>query len=168
MSRAIRFNLQSILFVVCYSLLAVSSQASESRTEIMVNADGYAIQGYDPVSYFVQGKPKKGLRTHQYDWQGATWLFGSKENKKLFIASPEKYAPQYGGWCAFGAADGYAAEPDPLTSWTIYDDKLYLNYDQSVLQKWGQDIPGFLEKADAIWPKLSQELEIGTAKVYWK
>ncbi|MCE2030290.1 YHS domain-containing (seleno)protein [Sessilibacter corallicola] len=167
MSRFTPYKVQCFFSAFLF-LFVFQSHAKESHTEIMVNAAGYAIHGYDPVSYFVQGEPKKGLRTHQYKWHGATWLFGSKENKNLFMKSPEKYAPQYGGWCAFGAADGYAAEPDPLTSWTIYKDKLYLNYNQSVLQQWGKDIPTFLEKAKTSWPQLSSELEAGTAKVYWK
>ncbi len=150
------------------SIAACASSKQYSLTEVMVAEDGYAIHGYDPVSYFTDGEPSKGSEEFSYEWKEATWLFSSAEHRDLFKESPEKYAPQYGGWCAYGAAGGYAADVDPLESWTIHDDKLYLNYDKSVSKKWNKDIPGYLEKADEKWPKLNEELQEGTAKVYWK
>jgi YHS domain-containing protein len=121
----------------------------------VVNASwtGTAIDGYDPVAYFKQGKPVEGDSEYSYDWMGATWYFASAENRDLFAADPEKYAPQYGGYCAWAVSQGYTASSDP-EAWRIVDDKLYLNYSKSVQSRWAQDIPGNIEKADANWPKV--------------
>jgi len=114
---------------------------------------GVAIEGYDPVSYFTVGKPTKGMKEYSYDWMNATWRFASKENLELFKAEPEKYAPQYGGYCAWAVSQGKTAGIDPQ-AWKIVNGKLYLNYNRSVQEQWEQDIPGNIRKADENWPKL--------------
>ena len=85
----------ALLFV---SLIVFSCSATSSHSQINVNSDGVALKGYDPAAYFTMGKPVKGDKQFGYDWNGARWLFASQEHKDLFIASPEKYAPQYGGY----------------------------------------------------------------------
>ncbi len=117
---------------------------------------GVAIEGYDPVAYFQDGAPRKGAKKHVYDWRGATWRFASTANRQLFVADPEKYAPQYGGYCAFAVSQGKTAGIDP-DSWSIVDDKLYLNYNQKIQTKWRADIPGYISSADAAWPRLLAE-----------
>jgi len=112
---------------------------------------GVAIEGYDPVAYFTDGKPVEGKKEHSFEWMDATWRFASAEHRDLFAADPEKYAPQYGGYCAWAVANGYTASIDP-DAWKIWDGKLYLNYDKDVQQKWAQDIPGNVAKGDANWP----------------
>jgi len=112
---------------------------------------GGAIRGYDPVAYFTERRPVKGGDTHTLEYLSATWKFASAENRAAFEAAPEKYAPQYGGYCAFAVSRGYTASIDP-EAWTIVDDKLYLNYSKSVRESWSQDIPGNIEKANANWP----------------
>ena len=112
-----------------------------------------AIKGHDPVAYFTQGGPAKGKGAHQHEWMGATWYFANAENMELFAADPEKYAPQYGGYCAYAVSQGYTAKIDP-DAWRIVDDKLYLNFSLKVQKIWEKDIPGYIVKADANWPKV--------------
>jgi hypothetical protein len=110
-----------------------------------------ALGGYDSVAYFLERKPVKGDRRYVHEWMGAEWRFVSAENRERFIAAPQRYAPQYGGYCAWAVAQGYTASGDPQ-NWKIVDDKLYLNYDNVVQKKWEADIQGFIVKADKNWP----------------
>ena len=112
---------------------------------------GTAIDGTDPVSYFTEGRPIAGNSSITHEWNGATWRFSSEDNKALFISDPTKYAPQYGGYCAWAVSQGYTASTTP-DAWKIVDGKLYLNYSASVQQTWETDIPGFIEAADQNWP----------------
>ena len=112
-----------------------------------------AIKGYDPVAYFTQGGPAKGRSAHSHDWMGATWYFANAENRELFAAEPDKYAPQYGGYCAYAVSQGYTAKIDP-DAWKIVDDKLYLNFSLKVQKIWEEDIPGYIAKADLNWPQI--------------
>ncbi|MEG0869258.1 MAG: YHS domain-containing (seleno)protein [Hafnia sp.] len=112
-----------------------------------------AILGYDPVAYFVDRKPKAGQDQYSYRWMGATWKFSTAEHLQLFKASPEKYAPQYGGYCAYGVAKDnlVSIEPD---KWKVLNGKLYLNYDGDVQKKWLVDPAGFIKTADGKFSKL--------------
>lgn len=112
---------------------------------------GVAVGGYDPVAYFEEGKPVKGSKDITLKHEGATWRFASAENRSTFEANPAKYAPQYGGYCAWAVSKGYTAKGDPQ-AWTIHDGKLYLNYDKNVRATWEKNIPGNVAKADANWP----------------
>lgn len=108
---------------------------------------GIAIRGYDTVAYFTLSKPVKGDEKYSIDWNDATWLFSTQEHADLFKNDPEMYAPQYGGYCAYGVAQNYLVKIE-ADQWRIVDDKLYLNYDKGVQKKWLKDIPGFNKKAD--------------------
>ena len=112
-----------------------------------------AIKGYDPVAYFTAGKPTQGKKAHSYDWMGATWRFANAKHQKRFRQNPQKYAPQYGGYCAYAVSQGITANIDPQ-AWRIIDGKLYLNLSPNIQAIWQQDIPGYIAKADANWPKL--------------
>ncbi len=112
-----------------------------------------AVGGHDPVAFFTDGRPVKGSKEFTHRWMDADWRFASAENRDRFAADPEKFAPQYGGYCAWAAAQGYTAPGDP-DHWKIVDGKLYLNYDAGVQAKWEKDIPGFIQKADANWPAI--------------
>jgi YHS domain-containing protein len=114
---------------------------------------GVAIDGYDPVAYFTDSKPVRGTKQLTHTWNGATWQFASAEHRDLFAADPEKYAPQYGGWCAYAVAHNSTADVDP-EAWTIHDGKLYLNYDTKVRAKWLANRDAFIAQADANWPRL--------------
>lgn len=112
-----------------------------------------ALRGYDPVAYFKVHKAVKGKESLTTVWQGATWHFSSQENLEAFKENPEKYAPQYGGYCAYGVAQGYTPEIDPQ-AFHIKDGKLYLNLSKVVLKRWKEDIPGYVRDADKNWPEL--------------
>ena len=125
-----------------------------------VNEDhGVAIKGYDPVAYFTDNKPVKGSKAHSFVYEGATYEFASAAHRKLFAADPEKYAPQFGGFCAYGTASGHKAVIDPA-AFSIVEGKLYLNYNTEVRDVWRKDEPGYIHKADEAWPTVSQQTEV--------
>lgn len=115
-----------------------------------------AVQGYDPVAYFKDGQPGKGSKDFTAEYKGATFRFVSADNRDAFLGDPEKYAPQYGGYCAWAVSQGYHAKGD-ARFWKIVDGKLYLNYNGAVQEKWEGDIPGFIAKADEAWPDLNRQ-----------
>lgn len=144
-------------FLLTLSLLAFAGPALAASP---VNTDffGTAVEGTDVVAYFTQGEAVPGSREFTHEWRGATWRFASAEHRDLFVADPERYAPQYGGYCAYAVSQGATAGIDP-EAWTIHDGRLYLNLNESIQKRWEKDIPGFIAKADANWPTLS-----GTAR----
>ena len=116
-----------------------------------------AIKGYDTVAYFKDSKALKGNESFTVQWHDMTWYFATKENKDLFAAGPEKFAPQYDGYCAWALTESRKAITDPEV-WKIVDGKLYLNCSKSAYEKWSKDIPGNIRKADANWLKLSGKI----------
>ncbi len=112
-----------------------------------------AIGGYDPVAYFAEGEPVKGLSQYSYRWNGATWHFSSAEHRDRFRADPQSFAPQYGGYCAYAVAHG-ATAPTNADAWSIVDGKLYLNYSLAVRENWRKDTPRFIRRADRNWTEL--------------
>jgi len=114
-----------------------------------------AVGGYDTVAYFTQGKPVKGKKEHAMKWKEAWWYFASAENLAKFKADPTAFAPQFGGYCAYGLAQNATVKGDPLL-WKIVDGKLYLNINKSVVKIWQKDIPGYIVKANGNWPKILQ------------
>ncbi len=139
-----------IVFVALAFIISVTASAQSSQ--VFKTEEG-AIRGYDPVAYFKDRKPVVGLKEHRLEWNGAQWYFSSKENKVLFEKNPEQYAPQYGGYCAYGTADGHKAPTQP-DAWSIVDDKLYLNYNKKVQTEWKKDQPAYIKKADINWPTI--------------
>jgi len=107
-----------------------------------------AINGYDTVAYFTLGKPVKGQDALATEWMGAKWKFSTQAHLDLFKANPEKYAPQYGGYCAYGVVQNYLVKVQP-DQFTVRDGKLYLNYDADVQAKWLKDPAGYIKAADA-------------------
>lgn len=120
------------------------------------SSEGVALGGYDVVAYFTEHKALQGKVEFQTAWQGATWRFTSAGNRDLFAKEPGKYAPQYGGFCAYGVAQGHKAPVDP-TAWRIVGGKLYLNFNREVQDLWVKDIPGNIKAADELWPKVGTE-----------
>lgn len=112
---------------------------------------GVAVGGYDPVAYFTEKRPVPGREEFKLEHDGATWRFASAANRDAFRATPAKFAPQYGGYCAWAVSQGYTAKGDP-TVWSVTDGKLYLNFNKSVQAGWVKDVPGLVKKADANWP----------------
>ncbi len=139
--------------LLVFLLIGYVSNAQEDAIYTTKNG---AIQGYDPVAYFKDGSPVKGNKEISTTWMGAKWFFSSNENLNLFESDPEKYAPQYGGYCAYGVAKGglYKTEPE---AWKIVDGKLYLNYSLKIQKDWEEDISGFIVSADKKWPELKAD-----------
>jgi YHS domain-containing protein len=130
-----------LLLLTGFSSIAVGSQAKD-----------VAIKGYDTIAYFKAGKAIKGNESFSFQWHGMTWYFATKENRDLFAISPEKYSPQYDGYCAWAMAEGRKAQADPEV-WKIVSGKLYLNCSKEAYEKWSKDIPGNIQKADTNWLK---------------
>jgi YHS domain len=112
-----------------------------------------AINGYDPVAYFTVGKPVKGQDGFSFTWMDARWKFASQANLDLFKADPERYAPQYGGYCAYGVAKGNLVKVEP-DQFTIRGGKLYLNYDADIQAQWLKDPDGFIAQANGKFKSL--------------
>lgn len=141
---------QSLLAFFTFALLSFQANAVQPR---IFSTSAGAIEGYDPVAYFTAGEPRKGRDEFSYQWQDATFKFSSAENLAAFKAAPEKYAPQYGGYCAYAVSEGATASTVP-EAWSIVDGKLYLNYSRGVKKRWSKDIPGRIAKADKNWPNV--------------
>ena len=118
------------------------------KTGIFGGRSDTAINGYDTVAYFTVGKPVKGQDALATEWMGAKWKFSTQAHLDLFKANPEKYAPQYGGYCAYGVTRDYLVKVEP-DQFTVRDGKLYLNYDAEVQAKWLKDPAGYIKAADA-------------------
>ena len=140
-----------------FSFLLLSWVSSASALDAVHQSwTGKAIDGYDPVAYFTNGEPTEGDKDFQYEWNDATWYFVSEQNLEKFKVSPEKYAPQYGGYCAWAVSQGYTASTDP-EAWEIHDGKLYLNYNKSVRQTWLKDKENNIVAGDKNWPELLKD-----------
>ncbi|GGD61164.1 hypothetical protein GCM10011514_26450 [Emticicia aquatilis] len=135
-------------FIILFVFVSGSIFAQEKT---IFQKNGVAINGYDPVAYFTDNMPVKGKETLSFDWNGVKWQFSSDTNLALFKANPEKYAPQYGGFCAYGVSENHKSPTDP-NAWTIVDEKLYLNYNPKVKELWTKDIPNRIKKANDYWP----------------
>ena len=140
--------------VLMLGMAASLPMFAESKSDpINKDSAGVAIKGYDAVAYFKQSQPVKGSAAFTYQWMNAAWWFASAENRDEFARNPAKYAPQYGGYCAYGLSRGYTAPIDP-EAWSIVEGKLYLNYSKAVRKTWSEAIPRYIELADRNWPGL--------------
>lgn len=142
-----------IAFVALFSIVQAKAQKSE-----IFAPRGKAIKGYDAVAFFKQSKAVKGADSLSYQWKGANWLFATQEDLDAFKATPEKYVPQYGGFCAYGASDGPGHKsPTQTETWTVVNDKLYFNYNPKVKELWVKDQENLIKKADANWIELKEK-----------
>lgn len=139
-----------VLAAMSIYFLMPSQTRAEGPPVYTNSATGIAINGYDPVSYFTVGEPVAGRTEFSAEWGGAPWHFASAENRELFLADPERYAPQYGGWCAFAMAQSSYAPTIP-EAWTVRDGKLYLNFSGGVRDQWLSDADHLISRADAYW-----------------
>ena len=135
------------------ALLAAPRPAAAAEDPVYSDWRGRAIKGYDPVAYHTEGKPVPGSADITHEWNDATWRFASEENRALFQADPARYAPQFGGYCAWAVSKGYTASVDP-EAWSVVEGKLYLNYSKSVRKQWEADRPAAIARAEANWPKV--------------
>ena len=118
--------------------------------------DGYALGGYDAVAYHTEDAAQRGSAEFSHDHNGATWLFTSAENRDLFAADPEAYAPAYDGHCAFGVSQDLKVPGDPEI-WAVVDGVLYVNVSPRAQTLWEQDVPGHIERATVNWPDLEPQ-----------
>lgn len=138
-------------------LVAVAAIPSANAGQVTYQSGGSAINGYDPVAYFTMSKPVEGNSAHSLEWNGAKWVFSSAKNLALFSANPEKYAPKYGGYCAYAVSRGYTAPTDPQ-AWSVVDGSLYLNYSKGVRSRWNSDQAANITAGDKNWPELRDKL----------
>lgn len=124
-----------------------------STSALNLDKQGVAIKGFDPVAYFTDSKPTEGSSKFTFSYKGATYHFANASNRETFKANPEKFAPQYGGFCAMGVALSKKLDGDPQ-AWRVVDNKLYLNLNKDVQKKWVEDVPGNLKKAETEWPQV--------------
>ena len=143
------------IILVFFSLFMISTVAVCQRSPIF-ETDGKAIRGYDVVAYFTSGEPIRGIDSFSTQWNNATWLFSTSANRESFKKEPEKYLPEYGGYCAYGTANGYKAPTQP-DAWAIVDGKLYFNYNKKVKAMWDKDQPVYIEKANKHWPVIKDK-----------
>ncbi len=121
---------------------------------LTIQGPGLAVHGYDVVAYFNNGRPAVGSAEHSTVFEGATYRFASQQHLETFERAPEKYVPQYGGYCAYGVAAGAKFDGDPQL-WRIVDGKLYLNLNQEIQSTWEKDVAGNILKADRNWRKIA-------------
>ncbi len=141
--------------VIAGLLLLPLASAFAVVDPINKNVFGTALKGYDAVAYFKESRAVEGKNAFRHEWSGAKWYFVSAANRDEFAKNPARYAPQFGGYCAWAVGHGYTANIDPHV-WRIIDDKLYLNYDKSVQRMWEQDTAGWIMKGNENWPKLKR------------
>lgn len=150
----------TFLLFLALTSMAISAQNAQKRLSDLNVKNNVAIEGYDPVAYFVQNKAVKGKQNLTSIYEGVVYYFSTEKNKQTFIKNPSKYEPQYGGWCAFAMGDyGEKVEVNPET-FKILDGKLYLFYNayfNNTLKSWNKDEVNLKRKADANWLKLSKK-----------
>jgi len=135
------------LFVLGGSITAMADTSTET------DANDVILAGHDAVAYFTQSKAVEGLPTFTAQYQGAVYRFASADNRDLFKANPEKYAPAYGGYCALGTSFGKKFEIDGK-AFEIVEGRLYVNKNLKVYQTWKKDIPNNIVKAEGQWPSI--------------
>jgi YHS domain-containing protein len=113
-------------------------------------------KGYDVVAYFTDARPTPGSERYTHEYGGVKWQFANKENRDLFADDPQKYAPQYGGFCSWGVSVGKLFDVDPVNGWKIVDGKLYLNFNGDINATFSKDPHNFIAKANRNWPVLNQ------------
>ena len=129
--------------------------ADDAKVPVSTNSEKVAIQGYDTVAYFTEGKPTQGSPEFESTWQGARWRFASAAHRDMFSKQPESYAPRFGGFCVMGLTMGVTATSDP-EAWTIVDGKLYLSTYKDDIADFNKDPSRNIEKAEAAWKALGQ------------
>lgn len=138
------------------SLLAVSliaSGAAWAGVDTETDDNGIILAGHDAVAYFTQGKPVLGKAIITAVHNDAIYRFSSEENRDMFVSNPDKYAPAYGGFCAYGATFGKKFEINGK-AFEIVDGVLYVNKDENVYKAWAKSIPTHIDEADQEWPKI--------------
>lgn len=143
-----------LLTATVISFLSLPALAGE---QVFTGDEGnVAVNGYDVVAYFTEGEPMQGSAEHSMQWRGAEWHFASADHLEKFRENPERYAPAYGGYCAYGAAKGKALASSPHF-WNIKDGRLFLNLNEKVHGLWNQDPEKHIQEGDRNWPNVDKE-----------
>jgi YHS domain-containing protein len=155
---ALRRPIPSVIALVAAILFGYGDAQAVKQTGGEYNTlhAGLGAEGYDPVAYFTDRRAVHGKSEFEAVYGGVTWRFATADHRDLFEADPAKYAPQYGGFCAWGVAQGKLFDVDPVDGWRIVDGKLYMNFNKDILDLWQQDLDGNLSKAEANWPTLNR------------
>lgn len=151
---AIRLDRRSLAALFAGLAIIADSSAQAASPAIFTPRSGLALDGYDTVAFFTQGRPVQGDARFETVWQGARWRFAGQDHLDRFLAEPARFAPQYGGYCAWAVGAQNALAPGDARYWRIVDNKLYVNYDAGVQRQWVRDIPGFILAADRNWPAI--------------
>jgi len=141
-----------LLFGAAEPALAVKQTGGEYNTLFA----GLGAKGYDVVAYFTDGKPIPGSDQYTREYGGVKWKFASREHRDLFAQNPQKYAPQFGGFCTWGVANGKLFDVDPVAGWLIVDGRLYTNFNAELNATVAEDPEGFIVKANSNWPGLNK------------
>jgi YHS domain-containing protein len=144
------------LFLLVFGLMLALPAFAQTKTLLNLDKDGVAIQGYDPVAFFTDGKPVKGKPELGYHYKGATYYFATKEHRDAFKSDPSKYEPEFGGYCAYGVSRSKLVQID-VDAFQIVDGKLLLQYSKGVRDDFNKDKQGNLAKANANWPGLVEK-----------
>lgn len=150
--RAVKWIGISLLLLVLAGFVLARSVGMFASNPVYANSNG-AIGGYDPVAYFDEQRPVKGSAELTTEWNGATWYFSTADRLSRFRAAPERYAPQFGGYCAYAVSQGYTAKTDP-DAFAIVDNKLYLNFDVGTQQQWHAEKHQLIPAGHANWPNV--------------
>lgn len=156
-----RTTLLTIIFTLIGGTMLFSGGSPEDSGQgIYVSGKHIALKGADVVAYY--GLPPEagaiyGRPEISHEWKGATWLFATDETRERFIEDPERYAPRYGGYCAYALSQNKLVGTDP-DAWTIYGDRLYVNNNLNGREKWRQDKDGYITQADVYWPRHLEKL----------
>jgi YHS domain-containing protein len=144
-------------FVVVEQNLAIAEQVADATGgEYNTLHAGLGAKGYDVVSCFSDQRAVPGSDKFTANHGGVTWQFASAEHRDAFKADPARYAPQYGGFCSWGVAQGKLFDVDPVNGWTVSNGKLYLNFNGEINTTFARDADGFVSKAEKNWPVLNK------------
>lgn len=150
----VAFTLVALIATVAAGCASLGTGPLDKSAAVNKDSKGVALGGYDAVAYFTENKPRSGKLEFTADYNGAKWQFATVENRDAFSKEPAKYAPQYGGYCAWAVSQGYTADVDPQTG-KVVDGKLYLNYNPDVAKKWNENVPKYIADGDNNWNKLA-------------
>jgi YHS domain-containing protein len=141
------------LYLILMAVLLSAGLQSAAQSTTINHQNGIALEGYDVVAFFTDSMAVKGNANNAYTWQGVQWHFASQAHREAFAMNPERYAPSFGGFCAYGTARGYKA-PTQIETWTIHEGRLFLNYSLKVKSLWLKEMQGYIEKANEQWPAI--------------
>ena len=154
--KTLTFFVAALATVISLLVANAATAGTEVNTSkgLTVSGPGLAVHGYDVVAYFTQNEAVRGRAKYSVVYNEATYRFANQDHFKAFQADPERYVPQYGGYCAYGVAVGGKFDGDPHL-WRIVDGKLYLNLNEEIQDTWVDDIPGYIAKAGEQWARIA-------------